>query len=89
VSLRLRQAWHYINTGAESVADGTRRPLYTISSGDLGIDTSQVEERLSDALALAARWNAVVLIDEADVFLEERKDNSLKRNGLVAGMLSL
>jgi len=70
---------------AESVADGTKRPLYTISSGDLGTNTNLVEERLSNALSLATRWNAVVLIDEADVFLEERRNQDLKRNGLVSG----
>jgi hypothetical protein len=86
--LRKQQAWNYIDTAAESVADGTRRPLYTISSGDLGTDTTLVEARLSEALALATSWNAVVLIDEADVFLEERKLHDLKRNGLVSGKLS-
>jgi hypothetical protein len=88
VSLRKQQARHYINTAAESVADGTRRPLYTISSGDLGTDANLVETRLSYALALATSWNAVVLIDEADVFLEERKLHDLKRNGLISGKLS-
>jgi SpoVK/Ycf46/Vps4 family AAA+-type ATPase len=86
--LHKRQSWHYINTTAESVADGTRRPLYTISSGDLGTDTNLVESKLSYALALATSWNAVVLIDEADVFLEERRLQDLKRNGLVSGKLS-
>jgi hypothetical protein len=47
-----------------------------------------VETRLSHALALATSWNAVVLIDEADVFLEERKLHDLKRNGLISGKLS-
>jgi len=30
-----------------------------------------VEEKLSSALDLATEWNAIVLIDETDVFLEE------------------
>jgi len=73
-------------TKIESIADGTKRPLYTISSGDLGTDTIQVEARLSRALALATSWNAVVLIDEADVFLEQRRNHDLKRNGLISGL---
>ena len=61
--------------------------MYTISSGDLGTDANRVEAKLSYALALATSWNAVVLIDEADVFLEERKLRDLERNGLVSGKL--
>jgi hypothetical protein len=42
---------------------------------------------LLEALRLAAHWNAIVLIDEADVFLEQRSSHDLTRNGLVAGMI--
>ena len=73
----------------ESVADYTQRPLYTISSGDLGISANVVEEKLSSALDLATSWNAIVLIDEADIFLEERSAYDLKRNGLVSGKKSV
>ncbi|CZR60683.1 uncharacterized protein PAC_10579 [Phialocephala subalpina] len=74
---------------AESVADYTQRPLYTISSGDLGVDAEAVERKLLDALELAAHWNAIVLIDEADVFLEQRSNHDLTRNGLVSVFLRL
>ncbi|KAK0105050.1 hypothetical protein ONS96_004453 [Cadophora gregata f. sp. sojae] len=74
---------------AESVADHTQRPLYTVSSGDLGISANVVEEKLSSALDLATKWNAIVLIDEADIFLEERSAYDLKRNGLVSGEKSV
>lgn len=40
-----------------------------------------------EALQLAAHWNAIVLIDEADVFLEQRSSHDLTRNGLVAVFL--
>jgi SpoVK/Ycf46/Vps4 family AAA+-type ATPase len=32
-------------------------------------------------------WQCVVLLDEADVFLEERTQQDLKRNALVSGLL--
>ena len=35
------------------------------------------------------RWNAILLLDEADVFLEKRELNSLKRNELVSIFLRL
>ncbi len=69
----------------ESVADYTKRPLYTISAGELGTTAAYVEEQLSSILRLAAIWNAIVLIDEADVFLEQRSPHDLKRNAMVAG----
>jgi hypothetical protein len=73
------------NASLESVADYTRRPLYTQSSGDLGTDAASVEKGLLDTLDLATHWNAIVLIDEADVFLEQRSHHDLQRNGLVSG----
>jgi hypothetical protein len=72
------------NNRTEGVADYTKRPLYTVSCGELGISTKNVEENLSKALGLATSWNAIVLIDEADIFLEARSFNDLKRNGLVS-----
>ncbi|KAH0541618.1 hypothetical protein FGG08_003908 [Glutinoglossum americanum] len=63
---------------AESVADFCKRPLYTISAGDLGPSPSTVEEELGAALRLATTWNAVILIDEADVFLEQRSAHDLR-----------
>lgn len=68
----------------ESVADITKRPLYSVNCGELGVSTESVEANLSDALRLATTWNAIVLIDEADVFLEARSPNDLERNGLVS-----
>jgi hypothetical protein len=69
---------------AESVADVTERPLYTISSGELGVGAGEVEGNLNIALRLATTWNAIILIDEADVFLEQRSAHDLERNSLVS-----
>ncbi|KAI4271606.1 MAG: hypothetical protein LQ337_005890 [Flavoplaca oasis] len=73
----------------ESVADTCKRPLYTITAGDLGTSAADVELGMGKALRLAERWNAIVLIDEADVFLEQRKTSDLVRNGLVSDSDSL
>jgi hypothetical protein len=35
------------------------------------------------------RWGAILLIDEADVYLEERTPQGLERNGLVSGKYHL
>jgi len=44
-----------------------------------------MERKLRGWLRLAHRWGAVMLIDEADVFLEKRMDSDIKRNSLVSG----
>ena len=74
---------------AESVAETMRVPLYMLSAGDLGTDPSGVEERLSKILALVTKWQAVLLLDEADVFLEARSTHDLERNKLVSIFLRI
>ncbi|KAK0638626.1 hypothetical protein B0T16DRAFT_421443 [Cercophora newfieldiana] len=69
---------------AECVAEFSRRPLYTVSSGDLGTSSTVLDTRLSRTLDLASTWNAVLLIDEADIFLERRSLHDMERNGLVS-----
>jgi hypothetical protein len=66
-----------------------KAPLYSISPGDLGIEPSFVQSRLREAFEIAETWNAVILLDEADVFLEKRDVNHLTRNQLVSGLYSL
>ncbi|TFK72377.1 P-loop containing nucleoside triphosphate hydrolase protein [Pluteus cervinus] len=69
---------------AEAVAETTRKPLYMISAGELGVNPDGVESRLTDALNLAQTWDAVLLLDEAEVFLQRRSTTHIKRNALVA-----
>lgn len=61
-----------------------RAPLYMMSAGDLGSDSSSVESSLSNVLEMGTKWNAVLLLDEADVFLEQRSAHDLERNKLVS-----
>ncbi|KAK6507841.1 hypothetical protein TWF481_006263 [Arthrobotrys musiformis] len=74
---------------AETVAEYTKSPLYTISAGSLGTDASNLEHSLRKILDLAQRWKAVLLLDEADVYLEERSVHDIKRNALVSIFLRL
>ncbi|KAF4476662.1 ATP-dependent zinc metalloprotease FtsH 2 [Colletotrichum fructicola] len=69
---------------AEAVAELTKRPLYSVSAGDLGIDPETVDKRLSEVLEQSHKWNAVLLLDEADVFLQQRESHDIKRNALVS-----
>ncbi|KAI1357289.1 P-loop containing nucleoside triphosphate hydrolase protein [Xylaria arbuscula] len=74
---------------AEGVAEELKRPLYRIKAGDLGVSADKVESSLKRALDLSAYWDAVLLIDEADVFLGNRTDNNLDQNELVSIFLVL
>lgn len=68
---------------AEVVAETTRRPLYVVSIGELGIDADVVDQRLVMILEITRRWGCVLLIDEADVFLSVRGQN-LEKDTLVS-----
>lgn len=72
---------------AEAIAEHLRRPLYVVSAGELGILPQVLENQLRDILALATEWNAVLLIDEADIFLQKRDASHLERNALVGVFL--
>jgi hypothetical protein len=60
-----------------------------LTSSDIGSNPERIESILSERFIRASSWGAVLLIDEADVFMEKRSSNDLKRNSLVAGSLLL
>jgi len=74
---------------AEAVAETVKKPLYAVSVGELGTDVEMLEKRLSVILQTAQRWNAVLLIDEADIFLEARESGDVERNAMVGTFLRL
>ncbi|PBK66242.1 P-loop containing nucleoside triphosphate hydrolase protein [Armillaria solidipes] len=69
---------------AEAVAELLRRPLYMVGSSELPSSPSGLERSLQSILSLATAWDAVLLIDEADVYLEQRSLHELQRNALVS-----
>eukprot|EP01102_Stenamoeba_stenopodia_P006723 TRINITY_DN1868_c0_g1_i2.p1 TRINITY_DN1868_c0_g1~~TRINITY_DN1868_c0_g1_i2.p1 ORF type:complete len:587 (+),score=134.29 TRINITY_DN1868_c0_g1_i2:167-1927(+) len=74
---------------AESIAELMHRPLYSISVGELGTTPELLEKTLSNILQLASIWKAVILLDEADIFLEKRSENDIVRNAMVGVFLRL
>jgi hypothetical protein len=71
---------------AEVYAEVVEKPLYRVHSGQLGVTASSVEANLSKILRRAARWDSVLLLDEADVYIR-RRDNDLQHNAIVAEFL--
>ncbi|KAJ7879172.1 P-loop containing nucleoside triphosphate hydrolase protein [Mycena leptocephala] len=71
----------------EATSEHLRKPLYVVSAGDLGTTPTYLEGELAKVFSLAPVWDAIVLIDEADVFLQERGTADVERNAMVAVFL--
>ncbi|KAJ4289132.1 hypothetical protein N0V90_011474 [Kalmusia sp. IMI 367209] len=73
----------------ESIAEFLRCPLYAVSSGELGTNAAQLERDLNRIMEITHSWGAILLLDEADVFLEARQPHDIHRNALVSVFLRL
>lgn len=72
---------------AEAIAEELQKPLYQITCGELGSWEGAIENELSKLFDRAQKWDAIVLIDEADVFLYKRTDGDIDRNAVVSTFL--
>ncbi len=73
---------------AEVFAEHTKRPLYPIELGELGTSLTNMETKLNLIFSRAKRWNAVLLLDEADILFKKRDEN-LERSAIVGVFLRL
>lgn len=71
---------------AEVYAEHEQRVLYSVQCSQLGTDPSDLEDELLKVFARARRWNAVMLLDEADVYVRER-GSDLHQNAIVGVFL--
>lgn len=69
---------------AEGISELLKCPLYNVSAGDLGTDSRLLEVELQRVLEICHAWGAILLLDEADVFLEKRNMHDIHRNALVS-----
>jgi SpoVK/Ycf46/Vps4 family AAA+-type ATPase len=69
---------------AEAIAEETRLPLYRILAGDLGSSPNAIESKLTEVLDIALQWQCVVLLDEADTFINQRKSRDRVANEIVS-----
>lgn len=74
------------NTGVYEVAETMHVPLYVMGAGELGIKPRDVDDNLEKALQRCTAWDAVLLLDEAEIFLQSRDMGNLMRNELVSSM---
>ncbi|KAK5652105.1 hypothetical protein OQA88_10883 [Cercophora sp. LCS_1] len=69
---------------AEGISELLKCPLYMVSAGELGTDSRYLEAELQKILDICHAWGAILLLDEADVFLEKRNMHDIHRNALVS-----
>lgn len=68
---------------AEALGHVKGVPLLKIASGDLGTDAPTIEQLLKKYLDYATAFKAILLIDEADVFMQKR-DKDIFINSIVS-----
>lgn len=73
---------------AEVCSEAIERPLYCVQCSQLGTDEENLEKKLQIVLNRASRWKAVLLIDEADVYVHER-GTDIHQNAIVGVWLRL
>ena len=71
---------------AEVYSEVVAKPLYSIQASQLGTKPEELEEELLKVFARSQRWNAILLLDEADVYVHRRGD-SLQQNAIVGVFL--
>ncbi|CAG8649459.1 7346_t:CDS:2, partial [Scutellospora calospora] len=74
---------------AQSVAEHLRLPLWILTVRELGTSPESLEKELVKVLDIAYTWKAVILLDEADIYLERRSTVDLTRNTMVGIFLRL
>ena len=71
---------------AEVYSQIVRKPLYQVHSDQLGTDPSDIDGKLKTILERSARWGAVLLLNEVDIYIRKR-DNSIQHNAIVTSFL--
>ncbi|KAI1430061.1 hypothetical protein F5Y12DRAFT_709612 [Xylaria sp. FL1777] len=74
-------------TGKTLTAELAEMPLFSVTCGDIGTSPEAIYKNLHAALHYVRKWNCVLLLDEADFFLEERSLLDLEGNNLVSTFL--
>lgn len=71
---------------AEVFSEVIKKPLYVVQCSQLGINVEEVEKKLKVILLRAQRWGAILLIDEADVYVRKR-GTDIQQNAIVGVFL--
>lgn len=72
---------------AECLSEDCERPLYRINLGQLVTGEDNWEAKIDEIFRQAHEWDAILLVDEAEVILAERTQESMQQSAWVAGEL--
>ncbi|KAK0725502.1 P-loop containing nucleoside triphosphate hydrolase protein, partial [Lasiosphaeris hirsuta] len=72
---------------AEAIAEKAKRPLYCVDTRDLGSEYKSISKYFQRIMENAAEWNAIVLLDEAEMFLQRRNTKARDSNEKVTAFL--
>jgi len=73
---------------AEVYSEKKHLPLYSVHSGQLGINGETLEKKMQEVFKKVERWGCILLLDEADVYIRKR-DNDVNHNAIVASLLRI
>jgi hypothetical protein len=72
---------------AEAVSERLKVPLYTVSSGDLGIKPAALAKNLELVFDRTHSWDAILLLDEADALVQSRDNADLVSHAMVSTLI--
>ena len=72
---------------AEALSETLQCPMWSLSVFELGTTPGDLERMLENVFDVAALWGAILLLDEADVYLERRSSKDLTRNAMTGVFL--
>ncbi|KAJ8070399.1 hypothetical protein OCU04_000774 [Sclerotinia nivalis] len=74
---------------AESVSEVVEKPLYVTSCSEIGTTPEALEKSLERIFFLGRVWKCVILLEDAEMFLEKRTLGDLQRNALISVFLRI
>lgn len=72
---------------SEAIASYTNKPLYDVSTGQLGNTADTILHHFRLHLSRATKWKAIVQLDEIDALCEKREKKDLSGNNILAVLL--
>ncbi|GKZ23196.1 hypothetical protein AbraCBS73388_009547 [Aspergillus brasiliensis] len=74
---------------AECVAEFMKVPLYVLSARALGTTTARVKESMDFILRIITKWNAVLLLEDADIFIQPPNPTDFQKSEVSYDFLTL
>ena len=74
---------------AESICEHINKPLLNINIGTIDLDPSNIINVMGNIFKYATRWNAIILFNNIDIFMENRSSQHLIKNALIGAFIRI